>query len=132
MRRVVSMLLCCVAMALPIVGKAQTKHKGAHIKFEQTEIDFGTVSRNGENKRCVFRFTNDGTEPLVVLSATTSCSCVKTKLLRKPLAPGEKGEIELLIEVRKMDKGIFHRIVQVRSNSVGGTENLVIKGKAKD
>lgn len=132
MKGIVSVLLCCVVMALPFVGKGQTKHKGAHIKFERTEIDFGAVSRNGEDKRCVFRFTNDGTEPLVVLSATTSCSCVKTKVSRKPIAVGEKGEIELLIEVKKMDRGIFHRVVQVRSNSVGGTAVLTIKGTAKD
>ena len=77
-------------------------------------------------------FMNDGTEPLVLLSVITSCSCVKADFSRKPIAVGEKGEVVLLIEVKKMEKGLFHRVVQVRSNSVGGTENLTIEGVAKD
>ena len=132
-------MFCCAVLSLPLCGSAQSASKGtkatpkgAHVKFEQTEINFGEVSRNGENQRCVFRFVNDGTEPLVLFSAITSCSCVKANLSRKPIAVGEKGEVELLIEVKKMEKGIFHRVVQIRSNSVGGTEHLTIEGVAKD
>lgn len=134
--RTLLLVFCCAMMLLPYGGSAQSapkaQPKGAHVKFEKTAINFGEVSRNGENQRCVFRFVNDGTEPLVILSAITSCSCVKANFSRKPIAVGEKGTIELLIEVKKMEKGLFHRVVQVRSNSVGGTENLTIEGVAKD
>lgn len=119
-------------LALPLGAEGQTKRKGAHISFEQSASNFGEVSREGENRQCVFRFVNDGTEPLVIFSAITSCSCVKAKFSRKPLAVGEKGEIVLTIEVANMDKGIFHRVVQIRSNSIGGTEHLTIEGVAKD
>lgn len=130
--RTLSILLCWAMMILPLCGSAKSSYKGAHIKFEQSKSSFGNVSRSGENQRCLFRFVNDGTEPLVIFSASTSCSCVKTKFSRKPVAVGEKGEIELLIDVKKMERGIFHRVVQIRSNSVGGTENLTIEGVAKD
>lgn len=130
--RVLSLLFCCVVLALPFGAEGQTKRRGAHIKFEHSTSNFGEVSRSGENKQCVFRFVNDGTEPLVLFSAITSCSCVKAKFSRKPIAVGEKGEIVLTVEVAKMEKGIFHRVVQIRSNSVGGTEHLTIEGVAKD
>ena len=134
--RTLSLVVCCMLLVLPLCGSAQSAPKGApkgaHLKFEKTAISFGEVKRSGENQRCVFRFVNDGTEPLVLLSVITSCSCVKADFSRKPIAVGEKGEVVLLIEVKKMEKGLFHRVVQVRSNSVGGTENLTIEGVAKD
>lgn len=105
---------------------------GAHIAFEQTEFDFGEVSRKGKDQVCTFRFVNNGTEPLVVLSATTTCSCLKTEFSRKPIAVGEGGEIKLILEAKKVDKGIFHRVVQIRSTSTTGTEILTIKGISKD
>lgn len=126
------MLLWCVVAVLPLRAEERKEYKGAHISFEQTECDFGEVSRRGADKTCVFRFVNDGTEPLVILSATTTCSCLKTEFSRKPIAVGESGEIKLSLESKKVDKGVFRRIVQIRSNSVGGTEIITIKGISKD
>ena len=68
----------------------------------------------------------------MVFAATTSCSCLKAEFSRKPIAVGESGEILLTLESKKVEKGILRRIVQIRSNSVGGTEILTIKGVAKD
>ena len=117
---------------LPLRAQERREMKGAHIAFEQTEHDFGEVSRKGEDKSCTFRFINDGTEPLVVLSATTSCSCLKTDFSRKPIGVGESGEIRLVLESKKMEKGMFRRIVQIRSTSITGTEILTIKGISKE
>lgn len=125
-------LLSCVIAVLPLQAEERKEYDGAHMKFENTEYDFGEVSRKGENKSCRFYFVNDGTEPLVVLSVTTSCSCLKTEFSRKPIAVGERGEMVILLESKKVDKGVFRRIVQIRSNSVGGTEILTIKGVSKD
>lgn len=125
---------CCILFSLPLHAESREKHNrnGAHIKFEQTEYDFGEISRKGENQRCTFRFVNDGVEPLVIFSATTTCSCLKAEFSRKPIAVGESGEIILLLESSKLDKGLFRRVVQIRSTSTSGTEILTIKGVAKD
>ena len=130
--RFLLMLLWCVVAICPIRAEVRESHKGAHISFEQTECDFGEVSRKGEDKTYTFRFVNDGTEPLVILSATTTCSCLKTEFSRKPIAVGKSGEILLTLESKKVDKGMFRRIVQIRSNSVSGMEILTIKGVTKD
>lgn len=130
--RLLSMILCCAMAVLPVCAEGQENHKGAHIKFERTACNFGSVSRQGENQRLLFRFVNDGTEPLVLFSVITSCSCVKPEISRKPIAVGGEGEIVLNVEVDKMEQGVFHRVIQIRSNSVGGTEFLTIEGVAKD
>ena len=126
------MFLCGVVALLPLRAEEKKNFEGAHLKLEQTECDFGDISRSGKDKVCIFRFTNDGTEPLVVLSATTTCSCLKSEFSRKPIAVGESGEIKLTLESNKIDKGVLRRIVQIRSNSTGGTEILTIKGVAID
>lgn len=130
--RFLFLLLSCVMALLPLRAQERREMKGAHIAFEQTEHDFGEVLRKGEDKSCTFRFINDGTEPLVVLSATTSCSCLKTDFSRKPIGVGESGEIRLVLESKKMEKGMFRRIVQIRSTSITGTEILTIKGISKE
>ena len=124
-------LICCVISILPLHAESRNRN-GAHIAFEQTEMDLGDISRKGDNKRCIFRFVNDGVEPLVILSATTTCSCLKAEFSRKPIAVGESGEIVLSLESKKVESGIFRRIVQIRSTSTSGTEILTIKGVSKD
>lgn len=129
------MLLCCVVAVSPLHAeekRGKAEYNGAHLKFEESECNFGEILRREENKSCTFRFVNDGSEPLVILSATTSCSCLKTEFSRKPIAVGETGEIKVILESKKVDKGILRRIVQIRSNSVGGIDILTIKGVAKD
>lgn len=136
--RFLSILLFAMVVALPLRAeeqkeqKEQKEYKGAHLAFEQSEYNFGNVLRRGEDKSCLFSFVNDGSEPLVILSATTSCSCLKAEFSRKPIAVGEVGAIKLTLESKKVDRGVFRRIIQIRSNSTGGTEILTIKGVAKD
>ena len=128
--RYMALIFACLVAVLPL--RAESPQRGAHIKFEKTEYDFGDVSRKGENRTYAFTFVNDGTEPLVILAATTTCSCLKIEYPRKPIAVGAKGEIKLLLESKKMEAGVFRRIVQIRSTSIGGTEVLTIKGFSKD
>ena len=128
MKRLV-LLLICLAASFTLHAEGV---KGAHIKFEETEYDFGNISRKEGNKSCSFRFVNDGTEPLVLLAVTTTCSCLKAEFSRKPIAPGESGVVKMVLESAKADKGLFRRIVQVRSTSNGGANILTIKGVVKD
>ena len=132
--RFVSMILCCAMAVLPFCTKGENseKPKGAHIKFETTTCDFGSVSRHDEDKTITFRFVNDGTEPLVLFSAVTSCTCLKPEISRKPVAVGEEGEIKIVLDLKKMEKGVFHRVVQIRSNAAGAPVILTIQGFAKD
>lgn len=132
---VVLTLIVILGIATPCRGeqneKVEKSVKGALLHFAEKEYDFGEIDRKGENKQCHFHFENRGSEPLVVLSAMTSCSCLKTTFSRKPVAPGGKGTITLHLEARKVEEGVFHRVIQIHSNSSMGTEMLTIKGSSK-
>lgn len=65
------------------------------IAFEQMAHDFGTIKQNSENKH-IFKFTNTGTNPLIIQDAKGSCGCTVPKYPKNPVAPGESGEIEVV------------------------------------
>jgi uncharacterized protein (UPF0179 family) len=121
-------------MVVPFVASAEKKsaYKGAHLQLEQSECDFGELSRKSENRVLKLRFVNDGTEPLVLFAAATSCPCLKIEFSRKPVAVGEGGEIVITVETKKAERGHFRRVIQLRSNSVGGTAVVTVRGLFKD
>ncbi len=66
----------------------------AKLKFDQKSIDFGEVKEGKEVKE-VFTFTNTGTVPLLINSAKSTCGCTVPDWPKTPIAPGEKGEIQV-------------------------------------
>ncbi|MBQ5836425.1 MAG: DUF1573 domain-containing protein [Alistipes sp.] len=124
-----ALLTLFVCVATPAF--AQGKKRGACIEFKESVHDFGQIARKGDNRSHIFKVTNSGDEPLVILSASTSCSCTKVTFSHKPIKPGDTSSVKVVIEPRKIDEGVFHRIVQIHSNASNGTAILTIKGLAK-
>lgn len=62
------------------------------INFKSAKKDFGKVSSTSTNKH-TFKFTNTGTEPLIISNAKGSCGCTVPVWPKEPIAPGETGEI---------------------------------------
>ncbi len=65
------------------------------LKFGTMAHDFGKVKQNTENKY-IFKFTNTGTQPLVISSAVGSCGCTVPEYPKEPIAPGKEGEIKVV------------------------------------
>lgn len=65
------------------------------MKFEEEAIDFGTITQ-GEKVKQTFHFTNTGKSDLLISSARGSCGCTVPDWPKTPIAPGEKGTIEVL------------------------------------
>lgn len=65
---------------------------GASFKWENTLYNFGNINQ-GEVVNYTFKFTNNGTEDLLIQSASASCGCTVPKKPTEPIAPGEQGEI---------------------------------------
>lgn len=96
------------------------------IVFEVEVIDYGTVEQGGNGDR-TFVFENTGKEPLILKNVRASCGCTTPKWTRNPVAPGEKGEIQVHYDTNRM--GQFHKTITVQSNGKTGTKMLTIKGK---
>ena len=125
------LMMLCAVVPFALHAEEKVHYDGAHIRLEQSQCDFGEIDRKGENKVLTIRYVNDGSEPLVLLAATTTCPCLRAEFSRKPVAVGQSGEIRVVVESKRAEQGVFRRVVQLRSNSVGGTEVLTIKGVVK-
>ena len=62
------------------------------MNFAETEFNFGTVAE-GEKVKHTYKFTNSGSEPLVLSNAVGSCGCTVPIWPREPIAPGASGEV---------------------------------------
>lgn len=103
------------------------KKEGASISFVKDTKDIGMIRRSSGLNRVVFEFENTGVQPIVILGVRTSCSCMKAKFSRKPLPVGSHGFVTITIEAAKMDEGVFHRVVQVKTNA--GVSLLTLQGQ---
>ncbi|MFN7120099.1 MAG: DUF1573 domain-containing protein [Saprospiraceae bacterium] len=67
----------------------------AKMAFTQTTYNFGEVSE-GELVKHTFEFTNTGKVPLIISDARSTCGCTVPEWPEEPVAPGEKGKIEVV------------------------------------
>ena len=126
MKKVVYLLGIMLLMAG--VAKAQdTKvQNGPEIEFEKVIHDYGNVPYNG-NGECEFRFTNTGTEPLIVQKPKSSCGCTIPTWPREPILPGESDVIKVTYKTNRV--GTINKTVTVTSNAIkNSTVVLRIKG----
>lgn len=86
------------------------------ITFAEKSYNFGIVPEKGGPISHSFEFTNTGTAPLVIISATASCGCTRPTYPTEPIAPGKKGKIKVTYLPDKRP-GEFGKTVTVRTNA---------------
>ena len=130
MKKVIYLLGIMLLMAG--VAKAQDKKAtmGPEIEFEKVVHDYGDVPYNG-NGECEVRFTNTGTEPLLVQKPKSSCGCTIPSWPNEPILPGESDVIKVTYRTNRA--GNINKTVTVTSNAVkNSTVVLRIKGRVLD
>jgi len=100
------------------------------IKFEETEHDFGKINQETENKKS-FKFTNTGTEPLIIQNAVGSCGCTVPTYPKEPIAPGKTGTIEVVYKPGQQ-KGSQQKTVTITANTEPMTTMLFIKADVQE
>jgi len=82
-----------------------------HLVFEQSFFDFGKVIE-GDIVKHTFKFKNAGAGKIKILKTETSCGCTTASGALKEYAPGEAGEMEVVVDT-KGKKGIVVKTVTV-------------------
>lgn len=99
---------------------------GAEVSFDKEVHDYGTVKQGG-NGECEFKFTNTGTEPLIISDAKGSCGCTVPEWPKTPIKPGETASIKVKYDTKRV--GPINKTVTVTSNATTEpTKTLRIKG----
>ncbi len=96
----------------------------AKIKFTTKTHDFGTIQEKDGDVTAKFEFTNTGDSPLLITRATATCGCTSPEHPKKPLRPGEKGEITVTYHA-KGRPGPFDKSIYVFSNDAQNEKVLL-------
>lgn len=107
------------------VMKAQ---QAVGIKFDKISHNFGSFSEKDATQQYTFIFTNTGEKPLVINQVVPSCGCTVADYTKKPVMPGQKGEIKITYKGQGRMPGHFKKTITVRSNGVPEMTRLYIEG----
>tara|TARA_B110000285_G_scaffold220737_1_gene272832 strand:+ start:360 stop:764 length:405 start_codon:yes stop_codon:yes gene_type:complete len=94
-------------------------------KFEKETIDYGAINKSANGER-VFVFTNIGNAPIIIKNIQSSCGCTVPKKPEKPVMPGEKGEIKVSYDTKRV--GGFSKSITIFSNAKNPRKIIKIKG----
>lgn len=94
-------------------------------KFEKETIDYGKINK-GSNGERVFIFTNIGNQPIIIKNIQSSCGCTVPQKPENPIMPGEKGEIKVSYDTKRV--GGFSKSITIFSNAKNPRKMIRIKG----
>jgi len=78
-----------------------------------TVLEYGKIQQNSEPLRKV-KFTNKGSEPLIILNAVGSCGCTVPTPPKDPILPGQSADIEIRYATDR--PGPFTKMVTITTN----------------
>lgn len=105
--------------------------KTTSIQYEEPTHDFGDVFYPSDNKY-TFKFTNTGTEPLIISDAKASCGCTVPRKPEKPVLPGEVGEMDVVFKPKEGQVGQdVTKKITITANTQPAQTFLEIKAKVK-
>ncbi|MGB3080161.1 MAG: DUF1573 domain-containing protein [Saprospiraceae bacterium] len=110
------------AQATPTEGQPAAAPSGAVMKLDSDTVDYGTIDQGSDPLRLA-KFTNTGTEPLIISGARGSCGCTVPNWPKDPIMPGETSQIEIRYDTKRV--GGINKTVTVTSNDPVGP--IVIK-----
>ncbi|MBR1484892.1 MAG: DUF1573 domain-containing protein [Prevotella sp.] len=121
-----------MSMMLLLGLGAALAQKQAEIKFDKTTHDFGKFSSKEAVVSCVFTFTNTGDAPLIINQAMATCGCTVPEYTKKPVQPGEKGELKVTYNGTGKHPGRFKKSITVRTNAKVELTRLYIEGDMEE
>ena len=98
-----------------------------NVKFSETEFDYGTIDQ-GEKVTHIYKFSNTGSEPLIISNAKGSCGCTVPQWPKDPILPGQDGEIKVQFD-SKGKRGKQSKRVTITANTDPAQTFLTIKGE---
>ncbi|KAA3437987.1 DUF1573 domain-containing protein [Rufibacter hautae] len=112
-----------VVPVTPIAAPAPTP-VGPSILFEEQKFDFGEI-KAGDVVEHTFKFTNNGTLPLVISNVRTTCGCTATDYPKAPVMPGETASITAKFNSAGK-RGQQNKVITVESNAIQGNAQVMI------
>ncbi len=117
-----------IILILTVFLNSGNAQEVSEMKFSDTNHYFGVFSRNQGIKVHAFKFENTGVEPILITRVKATCGCTATDWTRKPVLPGETGEVKVQFNPSKFS-GYFSKKVSVYTNQSAKAVDLHISGR---
>ena len=96
--------------------------------WNETTHDFGKIKQNDPGT-VIYTVKNNGTTPLIITAARSSCGCTVAEYTKEPIKPNETGIVKATYNTARV--GAFNKTVTVTFDGVQTTEMLTIKGEVE-
>ncbi|ALJ01598.1 DUF1573 domain-containing protein [Rufibacter tibetensis] len=106
----------------PIVAPAPVP-VGPSMLFDEPKFNYGEI-KQGDVIEHGFKFTNNGTLPLIIYDVKTTCGCTVSEYPQAPVMPGETAIIKARFDSAKK-RGQQNKVLIVESNAVQGNAQIV-------
>ncbi len=83
-------------LLLLVFGLFSTGVSAQEFQFKKEVINYGKIKKGADGKR-IFEFTNIGNAPIIIKDIKAACDCAVPKKLTKPIMPGEKSYITVIL-----------------------------------
>ena len=143
MRRIATLAFLCLALGcesdttvgtdmivMPATASDKVTQEATRpvLSFKDTLLNFGTVSE-GHVVRHTFEFVNDGPGQALLADVSTTCGCTVAQTWpRDPLAPGARGQIDVIFDTHDKS-GMQDKVVSVVGNTDPGIVRLHLAGE---
>lgn len=114
------------AAKIEVTEEAAEKTGGPVMELEDDKVDYGTIEQHSEPLR-VLKFTNTGTEPLIIKNARGSCGCTVPTWPKEPIMPGEESQIEVRYATNRLGK--INKTIKLTTNEDGDPKVIKVLGK---
>ena len=112
----------------PQPSQSETRAKTS-VNFANMSHNFGEIKQDSKHTY-VFKFTNTGSQPLIIENATGSCGCTVPTYPKEPIAPGKTGEIEVVYSPGQQ-QGEQMKTVSITANTDPIVTTLNISAKVQ-
>jgi hypothetical protein len=110
-------------------GRVQVRlMKGARIRFEEEEFDFGEVEQGSEIEHA-FRFVNAGDAPLIVDKVLSTCGCAGAVISNEDVPPGGRGQIRATFRTSGLQGPVKRSLLVVSNDPERQSVRVAFKGR---
>lgn len=117
--------LTILAVVFAFVGFTAMQASQSEFKFEKETHDFGKIAQ-GTPVSYSFKFSNVGSEPIIISNVNPSCGCSVAEFTKTPIKPGDSGTIKVTFNAAS--SAPFTKSFTVTSNTKTPVKTLYIKG----
>lgn len=100
------------------------------LSFEHLTHDFGLISEADGKVSHDFKFTNSGSQPLVIKDVICGCGCTSAKWSEKEYAPGQSGTVRISYNPEGRKAESFSIVSEVFTNA-GKPVAITVEGKVQ-